>query len=448
MFRAVADPFSTDSWQRAKSRSAVSGVVRPTRNLIRKLVVPTLLLMASGAAVHANVVTDWDEKAIEVIQGNAPAPPPSIGPIGGLRITTIMHVAIFQAVNTIDPRYEPYQGQAMPRVDASQDAAAAAAASTVLMQLLPPESKAKVAQARDAYLANIPDGDAKMLGIKLGDGVAMKLIESRANDGNDTVDGFRPVTAPGVYTQTMPIYGWKFATMRPFAMTGPAQFRPGPPIALTSEQWARDYNEMKDLGGKDSTKRTQRQTEDARFWLTVVPGSNQPLARQIAIKKNMSVVDAARFMALVTIAQMDSSIAVFDAKFHYTFWRPITAIRNGDIDGNSATERAATWQPIDITPPHPEYPCAHCIGSGAEASAIAAILGTDEIPDVALTSPTMPGVVHRFTNLHAFNEEVSEARILAGFHWRFSTVVGKDMGWKIGAYTVETCLKPLKVARQ
>jgi hypothetical protein len=129
-----------------------------------------------------------------------------------------MHIAIFQAVDTIDPRYESYQGQTMPRVDASQEAAAAAA-STVLMQMLPPENKAKVAQAREAYLASIPDDNEKTLGIKLGDDAAMKLIESRANDGNDTVDGFRPVSAPGVYTETMPIYGWKFAKMRPFAMT-------------------------------------------------------------------------------------------------------------------------------------------------------------------------------------------------------------------------------------
>ena len=439
MFRAVA------SRKRAESRSAVTGVLRPGSDLIRKLVVPTVLFVVSGAVAYANVVTDWDEKATEIIQGDAPAPPPSIGPVGGVRIATIMHIAIFQAVNAIDPHYESYQGQAFPRIDASQDAAAAAAASTVLRQLLPPDNTAKVAQARDAYLAGIPDGNAKTLGIELGDAVAMKLIESRANDGNDTVDGFRPVTAPGVYTETMPIYGWKFATMRPFAMTSPAQFRPQPPIALTSEEWARNYNEVKDLGGKGSTKRSPRQSEDARFWLLSIPGSYQPLARQIAIKKNMSVVDAARFMALTMIAEMDAFIAVFDAKFYYTFWRPITAIRNGDIDSNPATERVATWQPIDITPPHPEYPCAHCIGSGAEASAIATILGTDEIPEVSLTSPTVPGVTHRFTNLHAFNDEVSEARIVAGFHWRFSTAVGKDMGWKIGAYTVQTCLRPLPV---
>jgi hypothetical protein len=203
---------------------------------------------------------------------------------------------------------------------------------------------------------------------------------------------------------------------------------------------------LKEYGEKDSPKRTPRQTEDAKFWLTVSPGSNQPLARQIVIKKNMSIVDSVRFMALATMAQMDAAIAVFDAKYQYTFWRPITAIRNGDIDGNPATDRVATWQPIALTPMHPEYPCAHCIITGAMAGAITAILGTDEIPESELVSPTAPGVTHRYTNLHAFNNEVSQARIWAGFHWRFSTEVGKDMGWKIGAYTVQTCMQPLKVA--
>jgi hypothetical protein len=261
------------------------------------------------------------------------------------------------------------------------------------------------------------------------------------------VNAFRPITQPGVYTETMLTYGWQYANMLPFVMSSSSQFRPPPPISLRSDEWTRNYNEMKDIGEKNSSKRTPRQTEDALFWLNSPPGSNQPLARQIAISKNMSVVDSARFMALVTMAQMDAAIAVFDAKYHYTFWRPITAIRNGDIDDNPATERVATWQPIDITPLHPEYPCAHCILSGAEAGAIAEILGTKDIPQVSLTSPTVPGVTHKFTNLEAFNSEVSGARIAAGFHWRFSTAVGSDMGWKIGAYTVKTSLRPLPKTR-
>jgi hypothetical protein len=287
----------------------------------------------------------------------------------------------------------------------------------VLIKMLP-DKATKISQERDAYLARIPDGDAKDRGVKLGEEMALKAIESRLNDGYGALNAFRPVTQPGVYTETMPTYGWDISTMHPFALTSPLQFRPPPPIALTSEEWAKNYNELKEYGEKDSPKRSPRQTEDAKFWLTVSPGSNQPFARQIVIKKNMSIVDSARFMALATMAQMDAAIAVFDAKYHYTFWRPITAIRNGDIDGNPATDRVATWQPIALTPMHPEYPCAHCIITGAMAGAIAAILGTDEIPESELVSPTAPGVTHRYTNLHAFNNEVSEARIWAGFHWR------------------------------
>ena len=244
-----------------------------------------------------------------------------------------------------------------------------------------PEKAVKIAQDRDAYLARIPDGDAKDRGVKLGEEMALVAIKARTDDGYGAPNAFRPATQPGVYTETMLTYGWDIATMRPFVMTSPSQFRPPPPIALSGEEWAKNYNEMKEYGEKDSLRRSPRQTEDAKFWLTVSPGSNQPLARQIVRKTNMSIVDSARFMALVTMAQMDAAIAVFDAKYHYTFWRPITAIRNGDIDGNPATDRVAAWQPIALTPLHPEYPCAHCIITGAMAGAITAILGTDEIPE-------------------------------------------------------------------
>jgi hypothetical protein len=414
---------------------------------MKRLLTACAAALLTAAIAHANVVTDWDVKAMDVIQGNAPAPPLEIGPVGGVRIATIMHLAMFGAVNTIEPHYQPYRSQTHPKVNASQEAAATSAAATVLIKMLP-DKATQISQERDAYLARIPDGDAKDRGVKLGEEMALKAIESRLNDGYGALNAFRPVTQPGMYTQTMLTYGWDISTTGPFALSSPSQFRPPPPIALTSEEWAKDYNEMKEYGEKDSPKRTQRQTEDAKFWLTVSPGSNQPLARQIVIKKNMSIVDSARFMALATMAQMDAAIAVFDAKYHYTFWRPITAIRNGDIDGNPATDRVATWQPIALTPMHPEYPCAHCIIIGGMAGAIAAMLGTDEIPESELVSPTAPGVTHRYTNLHAFNNEVSEARIWAGFHWRFSTEVGKDTGWKIGAYTVQTCMKPLEVAEK
>ena len=402
-----------------------------------------LLALFAATPASANVITEWDATGVALIQGNAPAPPPRVGgATGGMRIIALMHLAMFEGVNSIEPRYQPFSGDPKPKVDASQDAAAASAAATVLTRL-DPESAAKVRDALEKSLAVIPNGDSKDRGIKLGEESAIRVLELRANDGYNRPNAFRPITRPGVYTETMVTAGWECIEMTPFAMKSPDQFRPPPPIALTSEEWTKNYNEMKDIGEKNSTKRTPRQTENARFWLTVIPLSNQPLARQIAVAKNMSVVDTARFMSLVSIAEMDALIAVFDAKYHYTFWRPITAIRNGDIDDNPATERVATWQPIDITPLHPEYPCAHCILSGAESGAIAAVLGTEQIPEVSLTSPTAPGVIHKFTNLRDFNNEAADARIAAGFHWRFSTVVGSDMGWRIGAYTVQNRLQPI-----
>ena len=160
----------------------------------------------------------------------------------------------------------------------------------------------------------------------------------------------------------------------------------------------------------------------------------------------MSVGDSARLMALAAVGLNEALIAVFDAKYHYNFWRPITAIRNGDIDGNDVTEREATWQPIDNTPMHPEYPCAHCILSGTIASVIKTALGTEDIPEIAITSTTAPGVTHRFTNMTAFADEVANARIWSGFHYRFSTRVGRDMGGKIGEYVVTNVMQPALTA--
>jgi PAP2 superfamily len=209
---------------------------------------------------------------------------------------------------------------------------------------------------------------------------------------------------------------------------------------------AADYNEIKDLGGKDSTKRFAQQTEDGRFWLITGPQSADPIVRQLAMARKMSVIDCARFMALVAVAAADAGIAVFDGKYTYEFWRPVTAIRNGDMDDNPATERDATWQPIDSTPMHPEYPCAHCTISGAVAAAVEGALGTAEIPEVSMTSPTAPGVTHRWTNIQAYNEEVSHARIWAGFHYRFSLRVGQNLGRQVGRYVVENVMQPAVTA--
>ena len=297
-----------------------------------------------------------------------------------------------------------------------------------------------------SYLATIPDSEAKDRGVRLGEEVASKMLELRADDGSKTPNAYRPVTQPGVYVPTNVTIGWEGLTMTPFAMTSASQFRPGPPVDLKSKQWAADYNEIKELGEKNSTKRTARQTEDARFWLTTGPLSTHSLERQIVIGKNMSVPDSARFMAMVSVAEADAIQSVYEAKYHYQFWRPITAIRNGDIDGNPETERIPTWEPIDVTPLHPEYPCAHCIVSTAVATVIEAMIGTSDIPEVAITMPSAPGITHRVTNLNAYTDEVANARIYAGFHYRFSTRVGQDMGRKIGRLVVQSVMQPAIVA--
>jgi len=240
--------------------------------------------------------------------------------------------------------------------------------------------------------------------------------------------------------------GSTWPKMTPFAFPEASYFRPAPPVSLQSKEWAADYNEIKDLGGKASVKRSAQQTETARFWLMVGAQAYHPLARQIAIAKRMNVVDAARFMALYSAALTDAYIAVFDAKYHYELWRPLTAIRNGDIDGNPDTAPDPTWQPIDATPMHPEYPCAHCIESGAAVAVVEALLGSADIPEVSMTSPTAPGVTHRWTNLEIFADEIAESRICAGFHYRFSTRVGTEMGRKIGAYVVANILQPVDIA--
>ena len=405
-------------------------------NLCKVLAAVALIAPASSAL--ADVITDWNEKAVAYVT-------PRMVPGAGQRVVAIMQVAMFDAVNSIDRRYRPYHVQLPAAPTTSREAAAAAAAGTVLAGLHP-QSASELKGAMAAYLATIPNGDAKSEGIRLGEEIAARILATRDKDGADAPDDYRPKTRPGVYVATAPMVSSTWPKVTPFALTSQSQFRPQPPIALKSEQWAADYNEIKELGSKTSTKRSARQTEDARFWLITGPQSTDPIARQIVTAKKMSVVDSARFMALIAVAAADAGIAVFDAKYKYDFWRPITAIRNGDTDDNSATERDATWQPIDNTPMHPEYPCAHCIVSGAVASAIEAALGTPEVPEISITSPTAAGVTHRWINVRAYADEVAYARIWAGFHYRFSVRVGQDMGRKIGEYVVKNTMQPASVA--
>jgi hypothetical protein len=398
-----------------------------------------IALLGFVQPVAADVIADWNTKAIDFVVAHKMLPPPAE------RIVAMAQLAMFDAVNSIDRKYQPYLTQLPAAPTASKEAAAAAAAGAVLAGA-DPQTEGEVKATLAAYLAAIPDGAAKAEGIKLGEAVAAKMLQARSDDGANAPDTYRPRTTPGVYVPTVPTATPQWPHVKPFALTSGSQFRPPPPIALTGKEWADNYNEIKELGSRTSTKRSAEQTENARFWLATDGRVHYPVIRTIVADKELSLIDSARLFALIAVARADALIAVFDAKYHYEFWRPVTAIRNGDVDGNPATERDPAWQPIDATPMHPEYPCAHCISSGSLAGVVETVFGTARISEVSMTSPTAPGVFHRWTNVRDYSNEVSEARIWAGFHYRFSTKVGQDMGYKIGEYVVKNFMQPLSMA--
>jgi hypothetical protein len=383
----------------------------------------------------ADVVIEWNQKA------NASVLEAMIYPFAGTRVMAIVHTAMFDAINSIEGHYAPYKFKVSAAAGSSPEAAGVAAAHATLAALFP-EQKTTLDAAYQGSLAEIPEGAGKTAGIAVGEEVAAKVLASRATDGADAPNTYRPVTSPGVYiTTTLPV-GSQWGNVTPWVMEKGSQFHPGPPPALSSAEWAADYNEIKEIGGKKSTRRTPEQTEMARFWTITGPQSFDPIVRQLAGGPGRTLSQNARLFALVEMAVADSLIAVFEAKYAYNFWRPVTAIRNGDIYGNDATVRDPAWEPLIDTPLHPEYPCAHCINSGTARAVLEVEFGTGPNP-LTMTSPTAPGAVHKWPNIEAYAEEVSVARIYGGLHYRNSTMVGKAMGKKIGELACQNYLKPV-----
>ena len=225
-------------------------------------IVAASIAVGASAVAHANVIADWDEKALAVV---APMPP-----YAAQRLIGMVHLAMFDAVNSIERRYRPYLVQLSAEPTTSKEAAAAAAAAAVLATA-DPKTASEMKLALASYLASIFDGNAKLGGVKVGEAVAARILEARANDGSDEPDAYRPRTTPGVYVPTPITVGSMWPNVKPFAMMNGSQFRPDPPVALTSKEWADDFNELKDFGGKTSTKRSAQQTESAQFWLMVGP---------------------------------------------------------------------------------------------------------------------------------------------------------------------------------
>jgi PAP2 superfamily len=395
-----------------------------------------MLLLAAAPGVRADIVTDANARAAETVS-RLPAPPITV------RMMAIVQVSVFEAVNAITARYPAYRAKLAPAPGASIDAAVASATRTALLKLMPAQQAAIEADYQ-ALMAGVPEGPAKAAGIALGEQAANAIVAMCADDGVMAPDAYRPHAAPGVYVPTVIPAVAHWGKRRPWAMSRGDQFRPAGPPVLTSETWARDYNEIKALGSRNSTVRTAEQTAIAKFWEATLPSVYWPIPRAVAAGPGREVTDNARFLAVAAMAMDDALIAVFDAKYTYNFWRPVTAIRNGDTDGNDATDRDAGWTPFIDTPMHPEYPCAHCIVSGALAAVLSAEIGAGPVPTLRSASYTAGGAVRTWTSVSAFTQEVALARILDGVHYRNSTEVGSAMGQKIGELAVQSFPKPVR----
>jgi hypothetical protein len=401
----------------------------------------TLLLIATswlaGSLAEADVVTDWNITAGDIAVAAKLPPPPTY------RIMALVQSAVYEAVNAITKRYPPDRVTLDAAPGASVDAAVAEANRATLLQLVPSQQTA-IDNAYQAALSAIPAGQAKTAGLAVGEKAAAAILAWGAVDGAATGETYRPHTTAGVYVPTVIPVVSQWPQRKPWLMTNPAQFRPSPPPALTSEVWAHDYNEIQALGSKNSTSRTAEQTAIARFWEATMPPIYHGIVRSVATIAGREVTQNARLFAAVTQATDDALIAVLDAKYHYHFWRPVTAIRNGDIDGNDATEREPSWTPFIDTPMHPEYPCAHCIVSGAVGTVLQAEIGTSPMPTLTTTSVTAQGAARSWSTIDDFMQEVAQARIYDGVHYRNSTEVGTAMGKQIGALAVAKYLRSSK----
>jgi len=384
----------------------------------------------------ADAVIDWNQTAADIIAGGKI--PPGIQ----IRAMAVVQVAVHEAVSAISGRYPAYRFKIPAAPGASLDAAVASANRKTLLALVPSQ-QAAIEAAYQAFLTKIPDGPARLSGIDIGEKAAAALVAYIAEDGMVVPNTYRPQATPGLYVPTAMPATPPWGLRRTWLLQRPDQFRPGAPPRLTSDVYARDYNEIKALGARTSATRTAEQTEIAGFWEAAGSSMFWPVVRSVASGvAGRDASDNALLLAVYGMAEDDAIIATFDAKYAFNFWRPLTAIRNGDIDGNAATDRDAAWMPFIETPPHPEYPCAHCVAAGVTAAVLEAVIGSGPVQWLSSPSPSAPNAVHHWAQLSDIVTEVRMARIYDGVHFRNSTEVGAALGKKVGDWAVRTFLKP------
>lgn len=392
--------------------------------------------------LQPDMVLEWNKNATGAIVGVA-----GLRPERGLIRLAMVHIAMYDAVNAIDGY--PFQAYGIhPTVisPVSTDAAIATAAHDMLVALFPAQ-QADLDAKYAASLSTIGDGPATVNGIAVGQQTAAGILALRANDGRDATVAYSPGGGPGVWVPTPPGFlaaaAPEAAHVQPFALNSPSQFRAEPPPALTSDTWARDYNEVKSLGSATGSTRTPEQTDIGRFW------SDQPILqwnrawRNISIMEGLSVEENARFFAMLATATADAIIACWDSKYAYNFWRPVTAIRAGDSDGNLATEPDVNWIAQVVTPNHPEYPAAHGCFSGSSTQTLKFFFGTDHFSftiDSQVAGLTKP--VRSYNSFSQALDEVLDARVYGGMHYRNSTHKGAILGKQVSRFVTAHFFRP------
>jgi hypothetical protein len=425
-----------------------------------QFLVAVSLVLAGFTAVpaRADAVTDWNANTEQAILTAAQGPP-----VQG-RMLTIVHTAIYDAVNGIERKYTPYFVHERGPVGASAEAAAVQAAYTALVSLYPTQQVVLDVQLAES-LAKIPGHKGRSRAIKRGrawgESVANQILAWRATDGFNTVlPGYFGGTDPGVWRSppsgtspdgTLPAIFPQIAVLVPFAMSSHDQFRPGPPPALTSALYAADVNEVKAIGRFDSAIRTPDQTQLALLWQATGQVQENHAIRPVIEsltgwkRGKLRLVDTARIFALVNIAGEDATIAGWDSKYTYNLWRPYHAIRLADTDGNPDTEADPAWDALFVAPRHQEYMSNHAVITTAFMNTIADLIGDDHT--FTLSSTGHPGFTWTFERFSDAALQTMEARIWAGIHYRFSCNVGAAQGMKISSYVLDNFMRPLRKHR-
>jgi hypothetical protein len=395
------------------------------------------IILGTAFDARADVVTDWNQTAIRATEiAGAPVPVQT-------RVMAMVHAAIFDAVNAIDGKYTAYAIDARAVPGASAEAAAAAAAHGILDRMYPPQKPITDA-ALAASVARIPDGQAKTEGLRLGQEVAAKLFDLRKDDGSGAPQTYAFGSGAGVYQATPPMNAnpilpqWR--NVKPFMLSSAKQFAFAGPAAPKSTAFAKDFNEIKRIGSKNSPERTTEQTAIAIHWAgsEVVPFNT--VARTAAAAKGLGVVESARLFALLNMSMADALIAGFEAKYAFNYWRPVTAIRNAGLAGNTAISADATWEPLLVTPPHQEYPCAHCLGAGAAVAVLQHVFDGDKLSTSYIYPPL--GVVRRWESFSQIAKEVENARVWGGIHYRTSAEHGTQFGRQVAELALKTQMRP------